>query len=194
MACRQLFINSEDFKNRVDISENVEARYLTPYIGLSQDRYLKIIICKEFYTEIETQLIDDTLTTANRALLDDYIKPALVYRTYERYLTYANYKSTPAGIRVLSDEDSTAADTRAVENMSKLAASDAVYYEGVLSQFLEDNKDDYPTWRDNCKCVDSPSTSDFKISSIGKGKKTKGYFDDSYPEQNLLRRDTNDNH
>jgi hypothetical protein len=186
MACRTLFISQEDFKDRVDLSENVLSKYIVPNIALVQDRYIKKILCKDFYDELIAQIEGSTLTTANETLVDDYIKPAMVYRSYARYLASANVFSTPAGFKRLTDDNSEAAQAADMAALMNQANSDAVYYERELYEFLENNEDDYETYKDNCKCAKIKSIGSFKISGIGKGLKdpytnpNNPYYRDSF--------------
>lgn len=177
MPCRTLFISQEDFKDRVELSANLLSKHIIPSIALVQDRYMKKILCLDFYNELLEQVEAETLTEANETLIDDYIKPAMVYRSYARYLGSANVFSAPSGIRKFVEENSEAATPADLALPIKQADSDALYYERELTQFLEDNKDDYPTWRDNCSCV-KKSITNFKISKIGSGLPKNTYQND----------------
>jgi hypothetical protein len=188
MTCRTLFISQQDFKDRVDLSENVLSKYIIPSIALVQDRYIKKILCPEFYDELIEQVADDDLTDDNETLVNDYIKPAMVYRAYARYISNANIFSTPSGFRKYSEENSEAATTADLAGTIAQAESDAQFYENELREFLENNEDDYPTFRDNCNCP-KPTTG-FKVSKIGDGfKKDKkidlsGSFYSDYLDDN----------
>lgn len=171
MSCRFIFITSDDYKNRVDISENVSARYVIPYAALAQDANLKPILCKDLYDELETQSIADTLTDDNATLINDYIKPFLVFKTYETYLAYANYKSTPAGIISTKGEDYEKASDAAISFMVNMARQNAKIYENELRSYLKNNTDKYPAWADQCNCQ-KEADGTFNITSVG-GKYNK---------------------
>lgn len=180
MACRTLFISQEDFKDRVDLSDNVLSKYIIPNIAMVQDRYIRKIICKDFYDELITQIDGGTLTADNQTLVDDYIKPAMVFRSYSRYLPTANTFSTPAGFRRFRDDNSESAEAADMQASINQANSDSNFYEKELYDFLENNLDDYPTYRDNCKCA-KKVLSGFKITSIGKGYPKDPYTNPNNP-------------
>jgi hypothetical protein len=184
MACRTLFISQEDFKDRVDLSDNVLSKYIIPNIASVQDRYIKKILCKDFYDELIAQIDAGTLTTANETLIDDHIKPAMVFRSYARYLATANIFSTPAGFRKFREDNSDAAEAADMSAFLNQANSDATYYERELYEFLENNKDDYPTYRDECNCGNIKSVTNFKISAIGVGYKKDPYKNPNNPFYN----------
>ncbi|HET6224670.1 MAG TPA: hypothetical protein VFF27_00230 [Bacteroidia bacterium] len=184
MPCRTLFISQEDFKERVDLSDNVLSKYIIPNIASVQDRYIKKILCKDFYDELIYQIDNDSLTTENETLVDDYIKPAMVFRSYARYLATANVYSTPSGFRKFKEDNSDSADAADMAAFLNQANSDATFYERELFEFLENNLDDYATYRDECKCSNIKSITNFKISAIGAGYKKDPYKNPNNPFYN----------
>lgn len=194
MACRTLFISQQDFKDKVNLSDNVLSKYIIPSIALVQDRYIRKILCDDFYDELITQVDAGTLTSANETLIDDYIKPAMVYRAYARYVSTANVYSTASGLRKFVEQDSEAATASDLASIIKQAESDAVFYERELYEYLEDNEDNYPTYRDNCKCSKVKSITNFKISKIGKGFRKDMNIDPYYDPYDPFYNDFLDDH
>lgn len=184
MACRTLFISQEDFKDRVDLSDNVLSKYILPNIASVQDRYIKKILCKDFYDELIEQVDADTLTSANETLVDDYIKPAMVFRAYARYIATANIYNTASGFRKFREDNSDIAENSDMTALLSQAESDAMYYEKELYDYLENNEDDYPTYRDNCKCSKTKGLANFKITAIGKGYPKDPYTNPNNPYYN----------
>jgi hypothetical protein len=184
MACRTLFISQEDFKDRVDLSDNVLSKYIIPNIASVQDRYIKKILCKDFYDELIVQIDNSSLTTANDTLVEDYIKPAMVFRSYARYLATANIFSTPSGFRKFREDNSDSAEAADMSAFLNQANSDATFYERELFEYLENNLDDYPTYRDECKCSNIKALSNFKITAIGSGYKKDFYKNPNNPYYN----------
>jgi hypothetical protein len=170
MSCRTLFISISDFKDRVDLNQTILQKYIIPNIALVQDRYVKKILCTDFYNELLEQVEESTLTTANETLMTYYIKPYMVYRSYARYTVGANIYSTNAGFRKFKEDNSDSASNSDMNGIVSQADSDAQYYENELTQFLEDNASDYPTWATECNCT-KKSITNFKISKIGTGIK-----------------------
>ncbi len=184
MACRTLFISQEDFSERVDLSSNILSKYVVPNIAAVQDRYIKKILCKEFYDELISQLDASTVTASNQTLIDDYIKPAMVFRSYARYLATANIFSTPSGFRKYREDNSDAAESSEMTAFLNQANSDANFYEKELYEYLQNNLDNYPTYRDECNCNNTTSITNFKISAIGSGYKKDPYNNPNNPYYN----------
>lgn len=168
MACRVLLINQQDFLEYADLSPNENSKYIIPYIGLMQEKYIRKILCNNLYNDLLSQVEIDAISAEYQALIDT-IKPALIYRSYSRYLLHANQKSTASGFRVHKEDNSDPITDIRLGELIAAANSDAVYYENQLIYFLEvSNKDNYPL-RDDCGCSSmKDSTTSFKISGIGK--------------------------
>jgi deoxyribodipyrimidine photolyase len=137
-----------DFENVIDLNNNIAQNRLKQVFGRVQEPALLPIICREFYNELIEEIETNTLTTANEILLP-YIKDFLIYKSMARYYATANYKSTPAGIRVHTDTISSQANPDQMRQLIDMVNKDASFYQDELVNFLQANQDDYPTWRDS---------------------------------------------
>ena len=148
---RQLLINKDTFTYWVDLSKQIEPEQLYPHILDAQVRTVKGTMCNNLYEEVYTQFLADTLTVENQTLLEDYVTPLLVFASYVNYLTTAGKRSTNTGmVKVVGTnaEQLTRDELKDIisENKEKRA-----YYQNALSDFLENNTDDYPLYLDCCK-------------------------------------------
>jgi hypothetical protein len=161
---RKLLINKDDFTYWVDLSQNITEKVLNPSILDAQMRVLKGTMCASVYDEVYTQFLDDSLTTENQTLLDDYVIPLLVFSSYVNYLTTAGKRSTNIGIvKVIGDntEQVTREELKDIISENKEKRD---YYQNNLSNFLECNTDVYPLFLDCC----NTQKAGFNFSSIGK--------------------------
>jgi len=85
MAVDTYILTIEDFKERADITENIQTEKLKTWLGVVQEKYGEKILCEAFLTEILDQIENDTLTTANTALLPK-IKDYFIFKVYKRYI------------------------------------------------------------------------------------------------------------
>lgn len=145
-------ISIDDFKRKADLSQNLHTDKLKACIGIIQEQYAVKLLCRDLYDEIISQIETPPMSDANTALLP-YIKDFLIYKTYARYTVGANLLATPAGFRVSAnaiDEPASAAD---MENIRSQANQDANFYQEQLLNFLIENEDDYPLWKNStCNC------------------------------------------
>ena len=164
-------IDIDDFENLADISNRVLTSKLKMEIGPTQQKYGLKLLCKTLYEQLVSQWADGGFAYLDTNLqnLYPYFKDFLVYKTYARYLVGRNIKDTPAGSRVHTDTISREANTNEMQELRKKAEGDAEFYEDELLNFLEDNKNDYPTWRDSAcyKCKKDYTWSYRSMSAVG---------------------------
>lgn len=72
-----LFVSEEKLKAFTSINENVSPKDLIPYILQAGDIYLQNYIGATYYMKLKKQIIDNTVTSNNQFLLDNYIGSAV---------------------------------------------------------------------------------------------------------------------
>lgn len=146
------------------LSMNTDDRKYRMCLRMSQDS-LKNILGRSFYTQIETQYENETLSPDNNTLYEDYIKDYLAWQTYFNYLKFANVESTPTGIRQFNDDNSSVADDIKMFSLEKNVLNESNKKKYNLINFLREsrlnNSSIYPLWADKCKTEMS-----FAITSV----------------------------
>jgi len=160
---RKLLINKDDFTYLVDLSKNVTEKQLNPCILDAQIRVLKGTMCSSLYEEVYTQFLDDTLTSENQTLLDDYVIPLLVFASYSNYLVMAGKRSTATGIVKVVGDNLEQITREELKDIKASIEHSQDTYQNNLSTFLECNTDVYPLFLDCC----NPQKAGFNFSSIG---------------------------
>lgn len=124
-------------------------------LELAQDQ-LKSILGLEFYQEIETQYApqNDTLTVANAALYEGYIKKYLAWQTYVFYIQFSQADDTPTGIREHIDENSSIISDIKLSARERNIQNKAMFYKSEMVTFLKsaqlNDSTAYPLW--SCGC------------------------------------------
>ena len=147
----KLLINRDDFTYLVDLSKNVTEKQLNPCILDAQIRVLKGTMCASLYDEVYTQFLSDTLTAENQTLLEDYIKPLLVFASYSNYLVMAGKRSTATGIVKVVGDNLEQVTREELKDIKTAIEHSQDTYQNNLSNFLECNTDVYPLFLDCCK-------------------------------------------
>lgn len=135
-------------------ANNVDKKYKM-VLELAQDQ-LKSILGLEFYQEIETQYAaqNDTLSVANAALYEGYIKKYLAWQTYVFYLQFSQADDTPTGIRQFTDENSEIISDIKLSARERNVQNKVQFYKGEMIAFLKttqlNDTTAYPLW--NCGC------------------------------------------
>ena len=87
-----LFVSEEKLKSFTSINQNVSPLDLTPYILQVQDIYLQNYIGTTFYWQLKEQVRTNTVSNANKFVLDNYIGSALCNWALQQALPFLKYK------------------------------------------------------------------------------------------------------
>ena len=159
---KKLLLNIDDFIYWADLSKNIKEKQLNPHIIDAQVRFVEGSICSSLYDEVYDQFLNDSLTSQNEVLFKDYIIPLLVFASYVNYLVSAGKRSTESGmIKLVGDnlEHITRDELKELVSENKEKRS---FYQNRVSDFLKNNTDTYPLFKDCCKT----QKSGFGITSI----------------------------
>lgn len=100
------FISVDKIKEDTLINSNVDNKLIVPLILDCQIDQILPVIGSGLYSELVSQITNNTLTTLNRTLLDQYIIPCLEkYVVYEACISI-NFKLTNANFAKKNTEDS----------------------------------------------------------------------------------------
>lgn len=157
-------------RSETDISPNVENSKLDNPIKRAQDR-LRAIIGPAFYDELVTQVSStpQSLSTANDAFFDPYVKQFLAWQAYELYFAKSWFHDTPTGPRVFKEDNSEALDQKTIGEMLALAKRDTQFYKEQMINFLRSaqkaSTSSYPLFTQSSNEIVS---SGFGITAISK--------------------------
>lgn len=176
---RILFLSSSKFKDITPISENVRVGdKIDTVIWEAQHRYIKPILCASLYDEITTQINDNTLSDANRTLLQDYIQPALAFYTYYLLLPYSWVKVREAGPTNSQGDNYVVVGRNDVEYLRDTALSSAQEWALRAQEYIDDNKSDFPSYEcdfDEANGVVNPHFMSVRKSDAFRYRKLKNW-------------------
>lgn len=166
------------------IQGNVNSKVLKTSIKRCQDRFIEPALGSPLYDEIATAIDDDTLTAAQKTLLDKYIRPYLTARVEQvvarRVTQQIRNKTTGRG----SDETIQASTNDELTNLRDQIEKDCHFYERKLTGYLCDNESTFPKYgeyRNLEEDVAKTNKVQYDVSSIRRNKSrrlysgTKGY-------------------
>lgn len=135
MAATTKFIDKSDFAPYRLVSQYIADAEIDPYILEVQETILKGFLNTDIYEDLQTAVENSTETAAQLALLEQ-ITPFLVYISFQKFLAWANVKSTEMGFRVLTEKFSEPASPAQLETIRRDTDKTATYYERVLRNYL----------------------------------------------------------
>jgi len=149
-----------------NVSENIPEKKMKGNLEEAQAD-LKDVLGAEFYEQIESQYENETFSSENDTLYEDYIKQFLAWQSYFYSLGFSQSESTPTGERSFNDENSTLLDDLRTNAKEKNIMRRAKRYKYDLINFLTlaQSRDAtaYSLWSKPCKEEFS-----FAISSVSR--------------------------
>ena len=139
-------------------SQNIDEKLYKVSLKMAQFD-LEAILGAEFYAEIETQYAasGDTLTTANSALYENYLKDYLAWATYGRSLGFSQSFSTPTGERTFKDDNSEPlTDLQLISKEKNILTTVSLYKNRIINYLNNEQSKDstaFPLY-EGCKTGD----------------------------------------
>jgi hypothetical protein len=151
------FYSNDELSNHLNYNDSLRAyKAVIKFVKTSETRYLRPVLGKEMFDELDTQRQTNALTVENAALLTYVQRAAAQWGLYEA-IPYLSIVQDGDGFKVVSRTDNmnsrrgmnTDAHQRAIESLRQAAENNGRTYLADLQQFLYENADDYPTFKNS---------------------------------------------
>ena len=142
-----LLITQNDYLNLLPVDRTIEWRWTAPYFSVAQTARIRPFLGNDLTDELENQTQTNTLTPANVALLDNYLKQALAWYIYGYATNSESLRSEAKGLRINKDDTSDSVSAGLVEKIRMERFDIANMWLNETGEFLNQNKDDYPLWK-----------------------------------------------
>ena len=149
------FISSQYVKENSIVDENVDEKYIRVAIQNAQRNQLIYIIGSGLYNEIASQIQNNTLTSLNITLLNDYIVPCLLNYTLVELSPYLLYKLSNRNVGVKDAERVTATEFNRLDDIMKKFENDAELSADRMRKYLITYEPQYPLWNNPGSTVDT---------------------------------------
>ena len=140
---KTLFISEQTIKSNSIIETNVDGKLIGNTINEVQDLELKPVLGNDLFTSIANEVLSAstisgyTITATNFELLEDYIKPFLIYGTLSYGFVPLHYKLTQKGVVRKNDEKATTATFDELQQVKDTYDSRFATYKQRLIKHLE---------------------------------------------------------
>lgn len=149
-----LMVSESYIKENSNLNDNCFGKTLLPAIRQAQDIYLQQIIGSSLYNSIlgmiDNETIGDTGNSIYKELLDDYIRPYLLYKTINQIIPMLSVKLSNYGATLSSDEYLVNLTQGEAELMEKEYSNAADFYCRRLQEFILNHCDMLNI--DECTC------------------------------------------
>ena len=146
MAAPVLFLSEQTLKQRSVLQDNVDMKVVTPTIIEVQEFYILPIIGTSLYNELKTQIAANTVSVANKVLLDTYITNTMIWYMRLELPLVMNFKYFNKAVGVQNADNMIPANMSEIRDIMDEARNKAQVYAERLRLFLLANTTAYPLY------------------------------------------------
>jgi hypothetical protein len=147
MSVKQaLFVSESKLKAFTAIHLSVSPTDLVPFVIQAQDLVLREYLGATLYNELKAQVVANAVTVANKALLDDYISPALCNLALYYALPGLTYKVFQKSVLKPGSESSQNVGLDELKFLQSQAKDVAESYIKQMQVYLKNNLNLYPAY------------------------------------------------
>ena len=144
-----LFITRNDIIKNSPLQGAIDADALLPFMNTAQVKYIKNLIGTVLYDYLQAQIIAGTVSSlpiAYQDLLDDHIKPTLIWYTCVEYIPFSSIQFKSNGAVRQSSEQATAPSKLEIDYLKQQSQANADYYALRLQNYLISYSNDIPQY------------------------------------------------
>ena len=134
-----LFITRNDIIKNSPLQGAIDADALLPFMSTAQVKYIKNLIGTVLYEYLQAQIVAGTvgnLSAAYQDLLDEHIKPTLIWYTCVEYIPFSSIQFKSNGAVKQASEQGTAPSKTEIDYLKQQAQTNADYYALRLQNYL----------------------------------------------------------
>lgn len=146
----EIFLTDQDLKDNSIIEDNVDPKTIYPVLKLVIDKYVQEITGTELLAALQTGAVNKSLNANQLLLLQQYIKPVIIWYTIYENAIFNSLKYTAKGIERMSSTNSVPATLTEIESLAERSKYNAEFYGQRLIDFLFMHQNDYyPEYNNN---------------------------------------------
>ena len=150
MSLKALFISVTDLKKKSIIDGNVDSDKIVQYIEIAQDIHIQNYLGGSLYKKLQELIIAGTITDVANAdyktLLDDYVKPMLIWYTQATYIPYSMFQVNNGGLFKHRGENSDTASKEEMEYLVQRTRDTAEFYTKRFLDYICNYSNLYPEY------------------------------------------------
>src|SRR5210317_2512882 len=146
---KALFITLKELKRKSIFDGNLDADKLIQFVEVAQDTEIQQFLGTKLYEKLQTEIIAGTLSGNYETLVNDYIKPMLIWYTQATYIPYAAYQISNGGIYKHNSENATSVSESEIRKLTRHATETADFYAKRFIDYIDDNLELYPDYIGN---------------------------------------------
>tara|TARA_R100001463_G_scaffold20385_2_gene49705 strand:+ start:15469 stop:15966 length:498 start_codon:yes stop_codon:yes gene_type:complete len=146
---KALFITLKELKRKSIFDGNLDADKIIQFIEVAQDTEIQTYLGTKLYNKLQADIIANTLSGNYKTLVDEYVKPMLIWYTQAAYIPYAAYQISNGGIYKHNSENATSVDLDEINSIASHATETAEFYTQRFMDHMNYNSSLYPEYISN---------------------------------------------
>jgi len=134
-----LFITRNDIIKNTPLQGSIDADRLLNFVRTAQDKYLLNLLGTVLFKYLQLQIqagTVDTLDAYYQDLINDHVKPTLIWYSVVEYLPYSNVQFKSEGAVKHRSEQSETVDKNQVDYLLQKAMNNADFYATRMQNYL----------------------------------------------------------
>lgn len=145
-----LFINRTDLVKNTFINGSVDTDRFIQVIKISQFQHLQIYCGTALYDQLSDAILNNSVTTDQRALLNDYLQPMLIHYSMVDYIPIASFEIKNGGLFKHTSENGQAATKEEIDFLTQKHRSYAEFYTRRFIDYMSFNASEkFPKYYEN---------------------------------------------
>lgn len=146
---KALFITLDELKRKSIFDGNLDTDKLIQFVEVAQDTNIQLQLGTKLYNKLQADIIANNLTGNYLTLVNDYIKPMLIWYSQTAYLPFAAYQVSNGGVFKHSSENSVSVETEEINMLVNKAKDTAEFYTERFIQYMNFNSNLFPEFISN---------------------------------------------
>lgn len=134
-----LFISRNDIIKQTPLQGSIDADRLLSFVRTAQDKYMLNLLGTVLFKYLQLQIANGTVDTLGpyyQDLLNDHIKPTLIWYSVVEYLPFSNVQFKSEGAVQHKSEQSDKVDKDQVDYLLQKALNSADFYATRMQNYL----------------------------------------------------------
>lgn len=150
MPQKALFVTIQDIKQKSIISGNVDPDKIIQFVEVAQDTHIQNYLGGKLYSKLQELIIANTLGDAGnsdyKTLVDEYVKPMLIWFTQTDYIPFAPFTVSNGGVYKHRSENSDSITSEEISSLERRARETAEFYTRRFMDYMDFNSSKYPEY------------------------------------------------
>jgi hypothetical protein len=146
---KALFITLDELKRKSIFDGNLDADKLIQFVEVAQDTNIQMQLGTKLYDKLQTDIIADSLSGDYLNLVNDYIKPMLIWYSQTAFIPFAAYQIANGGVFKHNSENATSVEPDEINMLVNKAKDTAEFYTERFIQYMNFNSEKFPEFTTN---------------------------------------------